>query len=159
MSNKVFASIKGFTLVEVLIAVGVMSVASFAFLPSFTGSLNDKKLQQAVDAVRDATATVGNRALTEVGNPGASDATKYKYAGVKFTRNSGEYISFRSESATSTVCNNLGSNVVIDSTKTLPNAVIARINENDSPLCVFFAFKTAEAVTTKGLSNAVSCSN
>ena len=82
---------KGFTLVEVLVAVGVMSVASFAFLPSFTGSLNEKKLQQSIDAVRDATATARNRALTEVGNPGASDATKYKYAGVKFENGSGKY--------------------------------------------------------------------
>lgn len=151
----------GFTLVEVLIAVGVMSVASFAFLPSFTGSLNEKKLQQATETVRDATATVRNRALTEVGNPGVGDASKYKYAGIRFVDKSSDYLSFRSESATQAVCADprTAPNTVVDSTKTLPNGVVVRISSGESPSCVFFVFKTAEAITIKGLSNAVSCSN
>lgn len=156
---------KGFTLVEVLIAVGVLAVASAAFLPSFTGSLNEKKLQQAADAVRDAVATTRNRALTEVGSPGASDVTKYKYSGVKFANKSGTYVEFRSTDATKEICANPSADptlAIVDSTKTLPNGVVARIQTtpiNESPKCVFFAFKTAEAVITKGLTNAVSCSN
>ena len=164
-----FASIEGFTLIEVLIAVGVMSVASLAFLPSFTGSLNEKKLQQSVDAVRDATATTRNRALTEVGNPGFSDATRYNFSGVKFGYNSGIYYQFRSNVATAVACGGTnkapgdplvpGVEVIVDSTKTLPNNVVARITSADSPFCVFFAFKTAQAVTTKGSNDAVSCAN
>jgi prepilin-type N-terminal cleavage/methylation domain-containing protein len=157
----------GFTLIEVLIAVGVLSVASFAFLPSFTGSLNEKKLQQSIEAVRDATATARNRALTEVGSPGAVDAGKYKYSGVKFEDGSGTYYQFRSNVATTGACGVAGSLpgvpavtgelITVDSTKTLPNGVVARIDVNDSPLCVFFEFKTAVAVTTKGSKSAVSC--
>ena len=155
---------KGFTLVEVLIAVGVLSVASFAFMPSFTSSLNEKKLQQSVDAVRDATATARNRALTEVGSPGADTTQKYKYSGVRFENGSGTYLQFRSETASKEVCANPGgvANAVVDSTKMLPNGVVARIKVapvNESPLCVFFKFQTAETVTTKGPNDAVTCSN
>ncbi|MFA5776404.1 MAG: type II secretion system protein [Patescibacteria group bacterium] len=159
---------KGFTLVEVLVAVGVLATASVAFLPSYTNSLNEKKLQQSVDAVKDATATARNRALAEVGGPGASDAVKYKYSGVKFENGSGTYYQFRSDIATPGACGGTGevpgeppasANVVVDSTKTLPNEVVARIASADSPLCVFFAFKTAEAVATRRSSNAVTCSN
>ena len=155
---------KGFTLVEVLIAVGVLSVASFAFLPSYTGSLNEKKLQQSIDAVRDATATARNRALTEVGSPGVGEAEKYKYSAVKFANGSGAYYQFRTDVATPGVCGGSGvppsgTNVVVDSAKTLPNGLVARIAFNESPLCIFFEFKTAEAVITKGADDAVTCSN
>jgi|GEM_PF-6633800 prepilin-type N-terminal cleavage/methylation domain-containing protein len=155
---------KGFTLVEVLIAVGVLSVASAAFLPSFSGALNEKKIQQSADAVRDALATTRTRALTEVGNPGAAETSLYKYAGVKFDNGSGTYYQFRSAAATPAVCGGAGAppagtNVVVDATKTLPSGVVARINAAGSPLCVFFAFKTAEAVTTKGADAAVACSD
>ena len=153
---------KGFTLVEVLIAVGVMSIASMAFLPSFMGTLDEKKLQQSVDTAKDAIATARNRALTEVGNPGANEATKYKYSAVKFERGSSTYYLFRSDVATNGVCGEsgdapLGVNVVVDSTKTLPNGAVARIESADSPTCIFFEFKTAVAVSTKGSNNAVSC--
>jgi prepilin-type N-terminal cleavage/methylation domain-containing protein len=156
---------RGFTLVEVLIAVGVLTVASFAFMPSFTSSLNDKKLQQSIDAVRDATATARNRALTEVGSPGADETQKYKYSGVRFENNSPIYTQFRTVAATKEVCANpagFPAIAVVDSAKTLPSGIVARIQTtpvNESPTCVFFEFKTAETVTTKGPNDAVMCTD
>jgi len=160
--NKSVDKSKGFTLVEVLIAVGVLAVASSAFLPSFTGSLNEKKLQQSLDAARDATATARNRALTEVGSPGAVETIKYKYSGVKFENDSGKYYQFRSDVATPGVCGASGvppsgANVVVDSTKELASGVVARIDAAQSPLCIFFEYKTAKAQITKGGGACVDC--
>ena len=151
---------KGFTLVEVLVAVGALSVASFAFLPSFTNSLREKNLQQSLEAAKDAAVTARNRALTETGSPGETDTEKYKYSGVRFVRDSGEYEAFRSISADSATCANLpADSVAIDSVKILPGGVVARLAAGDNPTCVFFEYKTGNSVTTKGSSDAVSCTN
>jgi len=146
----------GFTLVEVLVAVGVLAVGSFAFLPSFTGANKQKALAQAVENTKDAIATARNRALTETGNPG--DASTFKYSGVKFTDGSSAYTLFRSNIATPGVCNNLasesGANVVVDSTKNLPGGVVSKLSTSspdENPTCMFFEFGTGNAYTTKGI--------
>ncbi|MBU1970574.1 type II secretion system GspH family protein, partial [Patescibacteria group bacterium] len=53
----------GFTLVEVLAAVGVLAVGSLAFLPAFTNANKERNLQQSVENARDALANARNRAL------------------------------------------------------------------------------------------------
>lgn len=148
----------GFTLVEVLVAVGVLAVGSLAFLPSFTGANRQKALAQAVENAKDAVATARNRALTETFNPG--DTNPLRYAGVRFRYDSGTYELFRSDTATAGVCQNLAStNFVIDATKTLPGDVKAKISSSDSPMCMFFEFGTGNAYTTKGISDCASCND
>jgi len=154
-------NVKGFTLVEILVAVGVLAVATLAFLPSFSKSYKEKSLQKAMDAVKDATTTARNSALTEVGNPGAEGTARFVYSGVKFERDSGEYILFRSTDATSDICVNLPEDsAAIDSTKTLPNDIVARIAvAAESPLCVFFEYGTGVSIITRGSSDATSCTD
>lgn len=141
----------GFTLVEVLVAVGVLSVVSVAFIPSFSNSNREKNLQQNSETVRDALATARNKALTQVGNPGLADANKYKYSAVKFVEDSSTVTYFRSIAADSNTCYNLPSGQVeIDSTKTLSNDVVARIASAETPTCIFFEFGTGNALASKG---------
>jgi len=148
----------GFTLVEVLIAVGVLAVGSLAFLPSFTGANKQKALAQAVENAKDAIATARNRALTETYNPG--EGNPLKYAGVRFTYDNGTYELFRSDVASAAVCQNKAStNYVPDSTKTLPGDVRAKITQPESPTCMFFEFGTGNAYTTKGSTPCASCND
>lgn len=157
----------GFTLVEVLVAVGILSATSLAFLPSFSKANREKNLKQNSENVRDAITTSRNRALTEVNNPGAG--AKYSYSGIKFTNGSDSYVLFRSSAATTEVCNNLPSaTTVVDSTRKLSNEVKARVNTvvnvatgtiNESPTCIFFEFGTGNAYVTKGPYDAVNPGN
>lgn len=148
----------GFTLVEVLVAVGVLAVGSLAFLPSFTGANKQKALAQAVENAKDAIATARNRALTETYNPG--EGNPLKYAGVRFTYDSGTYELFRSDVASANVCQGLMStNFALDATKTLPGDVRAKVPLAESPTCVFFEFGTGNAYTTKGASSCDSCND
>lgn len=152
----------GFTLVEVLVAVGVMAVGSLAFLPSFTGSSRQKGLTQAVENAKDAIATARNRALTETGNPG--DAGTYKYSGVKFIRGSDRYIVFKSTLADVATCQALQastdtSSLKSDGEKQLPGGVQARMPSTESPTCMFFEFDTGNAYTTKGANPCASCND
>ena len=152
----------GFTLVEVLVAVGVLAVGSLAFLPSFTGANKQKALAQAVENAKDAIATARNRALTETGNPG--DADTYKYSGVKFTGGSDRYIVFRSTLADAPTCGAVqaGTNTFSlrsDGEKVLPGGVQARMSLTESPTCMFFEFGTGNAYTTKGGDPCKSCND
>jgi len=152
----------GFTLVEVLVAVGVLAVGSLAFLPSFTGSSKQKNLTQAVENAKDAVATARNRSLTETGNPG--DAATYKYSGVKFTRGNDRYIVFRSTLADVATCQALRADtntpsLKSDAEKLLPGGVQARMLSTESPTCMFFEFCTGNAYTTKGANPCASCND
>lgn len=149
-------NVKGFTLIEVLIAVGVLSVASLAFLPSFTGSYKEKNLQRAQEAVKDAITTARSKALTEVGNPSASESTVYNYSGIKFIAGSGDYYLFRSNAATSGAC---ASPTIVDSTKSLPSGIVARIASSKTPTCIFFEYKTGATLITEGTTEAKTCND
>ena len=160
LKNLTAVSKKGFTLVELLVAVGVVSVASLSLIPSFTTRNKEKALQEAFLKAKDVLGTVQNKAMTEVGSPGAADAVKYKYSGVKFVRNSGNYVVFRSTEASSDVCQNMSSaKSVQDASSALPSSAVAKIASPDNPLCVFFEYKTGNAFTTKGASGVINCTN
>ncbi len=152
----------GFTLVEVLVAVGVLTVGSLAFLPSFTGANKQKTLTQAVENAKDAMATARNRALTETGNPVGTDT--YKFSGVKFTRGSDKYILFRSNLADVSTCQTVqpmtnDTSIKSDSERQLPGGVQAKMRPEESPTCVFFEFGTGNAYTTKGSDSCKSCND
>lgn len=151
----------GFTLVEMLVAVGVMSIATLAFLPSFSRANRDKTLQQNAGTLKDAVTTVRNKALTEVNNPGSD--TTYVYSGIKFTSGSSQYTVFRSNEANATVCSNLSGNVVIDGVKNFSNDVLAKIKTaptpSEDPTCIFFEYGSGNALTTKGNGSVKFCSD
>ena len=157
-SNKI--NNHGFTLVEVLVAVGVIAVASVAFIPSFTGSVKNKALQQSVAVARDAISNTRNRALTQTGMDVSSN---YTNAGVKATRGSGELQIFRTSERNKDnlddVCKNLTTNttVVIDSVVKLPGNVVARVSAADDPTCIFFEYGTGDGYITKGSQECVRC--
>lgn len=138
---------RGFTLVEVLVAVGVLAVGSLAFLPSFSGANKEKALAQSVENAKDAIATARNRALTNVGNPGS--AGSYNYSGVKFTAGSSGYEIFRSTVADVSTCTNIPASDS-DGQRTLLNGVQSRIPLAESPTCFFFEFGSGDAYVTKG---------
>lgn len=148
--TKITKSNLGFTLIEVLIAVGVLAVGTLAFLPSFSGANKQKNLAQSVENAKDAIATARTRALTETGNPGESNP--YEYSGIRFTENSQTYEVFRSKVADVTTCINIPTvgTSVSDGVRTFPGGVVARIAPIDSPTCMFFKFGTGEAYIAKG---------
>lgn len=144
----------GFTLVEILVAVGVLAVGSLAFLPSFSGASKQKSLAQSVENAKDAVATARNRALTEVGNPGLDpgSADSYKYSGAKFTDGSSTYQLFRSTTADVTTCTNVPTSgvSVLDGQRTLLTTVEPKLPTGESPTCFFFEFGSGDAYVTKG---------
>ncbi len=80
-----------FTLVEVLITVGIMILISGALIPSFSSYIKNQNLVQAQEYVKSDLRSVQNKALTGVG---ASMATYSGYWGVKFVGGSSTYYYF-----------------------------------------------------------------
>lgn len=149
----------GFTLVEAMVTVGVLSVIALAFLPSFGTSIRRKALSQSLENARDAISTARNKALTQISNPG--EENPYRYSGVRFVYNSSRYEFFRSKEANKDVCRDLEShpNVVIDSSKNFPNNVVAKIPSSQSPTCFFFEFGSGNTFVSKGDGSCVPCAN
>lgn len=149
----------GFSMVEVLVAVGVLAIGFLAFLPSYSFVIKRKSLDQSVEDVKDIISTVRSTAVMQSESGGGVEI--YRYTGLRFTRNSSTYEAFRSMEANKDVCKNLGSrnDVIIDYVRNMPDLVVAKMLEVDNPTCFFFEYGTGNVFVTKGESACVSCSN
>lgn len=149
----------GFTIIEVLVAVGVLAVGSLAFLPSFTGASKQKALIENVENAKDILATVRTSCLVYVGNPDGSD--KYSYSGVKYTHASSDVFMFRSTVADTSICEDVSGSegttgststgsYLVDAKKVLSNGVVSKIPAGESPKCIFFKYGTCDSYVTSG---------
>jgi len=92
---------QGFTLIEILIVVSVVTMITGAFLPSFSNYIKTQSLMQAKEQVKSDIRNVQNRALAgsvseeTLGTP----AEKINYWGVQFKNGSGTYDYFTSVDA------------------------------------------------------------
>ncbi len=160
MSTKGFTFNKGFTLLEVIIAMSIISIVMSASLSSFSNRSKELNLQEAYNAAKDSLRTAQNKAQAEVGSPGAGADQKYKYAGVRFVKDSGEYISFRSSDLSDSVCGTLdATKTVQDSVSTLPYSMVAKMDSTETPTCIFFEYPTGNTYVSKGSFGVNPCSN
>jgi prepilin-type N-terminal cleavage/methylation domain-containing protein len=99
---------RGFTLVEVFVVVGVLSIMTVAITPSFTSYLRAQKMKQLQENIKSELRSLQNKALTGVGN-----AAGVRYWGIRFSSNTHGYSSYQlfpeySDSPSNAECATIG---------------------------------------------------
>lgn len=125
----------GFTLVEVIIVVSIISLLTAGLIPSFSNYTKSQTLKQAQEQIVSDLANVQNRALA--GEQGAG-VTGTKYWGIRFTDGSATYQYFAHTTAT---CPSLGT-PQIQRSQTLTGEVEIDISGTG---CVFFSTANGDA--------------
>ena len=118
----------GFTLIEVIIVVSIISLLTAGLIPSFSNYTKSQTLKQAQEKVVSDLANVQNRALA--GEQGAS-VVGTKYWGIRFVDGSNEYEVF---AQTTTTCPS--TTPYIQRTETLDGNVEIDVSVTG---CVFFS--------------------
>jgi prepilin-type N-terminal cleavage/methylation domain-containing protein len=124
----------GFTLVEVIIVVSIISLLTAGLIPSFSNYTKSQTLKQAQEQIVSDLANVQNRALA--GEQGAG-VTNTKYWGLRFVDGSSTYQYFAHTTAT---CPSSAPN--IQRSQTLTGDVEVDIPANG---CVFFSTANGDA--------------
>lgn len=140
-SSEVYANIKymeqtarsGFTIIELLVAVSIITILSGALIPGFTNYSKNQNLRQAQEQVKNDLRTAQANALT-----GTNASPTLKHWGIRFTQNSGTYEYFTSENTTD--CGN-GLYYANKTTQPLAAGIVVRSPSG----CVYFSFANGDA--------------
>lgn len=130
----------GFTLVELLIVVSIITIITGAIIPSFNTYIDNQNTKQAQEQIEDDLRTVQNKALNGENATvllGPSNNEEVNYWGVEFTEDSATYTSFVSVDLTTCAGGNKRQN---DRTYSL----VSGDNVLRSDGCVFFSFSNGD---------------
>ncbi|EKE00451.1 MAG: hypothetical protein ACD_22C00018G0001, partial [uncultured bacterium] len=94
-------TVGAFTLIELMIVVGIIAILTSIMIPSFNFYIANQNLKQAQEQIKNDLRTVQNKALT---GALSADASAPLYWGVKFTDNSTKYTYFTSHTADASGC-------------------------------------------------------
>ncbi len=122
----------GFTLVELMLVVGIIAIVTGALIPSFSGYIKTQNLKQAQENVRSELRSAQNRALTGSLSDTYVGSDRVKYWVFYTTANSSSYSFYTS--AQNTSCNPANFSAA-HSTQTLTNGITFNIS---AAKCIFF---------------------
>ncbi|MEN9389803.1 MAG: hypothetical protein RLY61_887 [Candidatus Parcubacteria bacterium] len=131
----------GFTLVEIIIVVSIISLLTAGLIPSFSNYTKSQTLKQAQEQIVSDLANVQNRALAGEQGEGV---TGTKYWGLRFVDGSATYQYFAHTSAT---CPSGGVN--IQRSETLKGEVEVDVTGS---ACVFFSTANGDATGLSSVS-------
>lgn len=143
----------GFTLIELMISVGILTVLSAAMIPSFNSYINSQNVNQATEQIKSDMRSVQNKALTGAGFVRNSTT----HWGMKFVDGSNTYswkIFTTADPVTSSTCNNSWSGVETST----PFASDVALQGSGSPRCIFFNFTNADVTFYEG-NTPITCSS
>jgi prepilin-type N-terminal cleavage/methylation domain-containing protein len=129
----------GFTLIELMVVIGLVAILSGAILPNFSTYINNQNRKQAQEQVKSDLRTIQNRALTGVGYT-STDTHWGIYFGVGSSTYSFLKIVGPIKDASTCIASTEKSNI-------LPaNHVIRTIPDplNTNAFCVFFSFDNGD---------------
>jgi prepilin-type N-terminal cleavage/methylation domain-containing protein len=134
------ASASGFTLLELLVVVAIITIMTGALIPGFSNYINNQNLKQAQEHVKNDLRTVQNKAMTGANSDDLINGNPVNYWGVKFTSGSSTYDYFISYNAvTGTGCP--GSDAVImGKSESLPGGTVIR----STTRCIYFSLKNGD---------------
>ena len=130
---------RGFTLVELLIAVSLIAILTGALIPSFSSYIQSQGLKQAQEQVKNDLRTTQNNAITGV------DSQAITHWGILFTPNSTTYTFVTLNKA-------IGSSIAVSDcaippsiSKSISTALnSASITRNSVRTCVFFSVSNGD---------------
>lgn len=144
---RIAAQDSGFTLVELLIAVSLISIMTGVMLPGFSNYIEGQNIRQAQEQVKNDLRSAQNKALTGV----RATEVGVEYWGIRFNDNSENYTTF--STATVTDCENM--NNTRTSEKMMGDAII-----RNGDKCVLFSIRNGDTFFINGTSGAaVSCND
>lgn len=124
---------KGFTLVELLITVTIITLLTSFLIPGFTRYSSNQAERQSREQIRNDIRSVQNNALSGVGS-----TTINTHWAIRFDDNSGDYIYFKTPDTTWGSCTS-----PIDTTTDsdlMPNNNVIR----NGTVCLFFSFENGD---------------
>lgn len=130
----------GFTLVELLVVVVVITIITGIGVPSFSSYLNRQSIRQASEQVKDDLRTIQNRAIA-----GTGFEEGYTYWGIYFTDEENRYETFATDIASPNSCPPSTSYQNKDS-----KSMLNDIRVKNGTACVYFSMENADAVFYKG---------
>jgi prepilin-type N-terminal cleavage/methylation domain-containing protein len=139
---------KGFTLVEILIAISILSVVSAITIPNFNAFINDQNLRQSQEALKNGIRDAQNRAISGVdSNTVCSGSNNCNYWVIWFDDTNTTYNISRTYSAGPDVaaCNALTSASAIVKSEKLQGGGQIR-TPGGTRSCIFYKMITADPV-------------
>jgi prepilin-type N-terminal cleavage/methylation domain-containing protein len=145
---------KGFTLLELMVVVGIIAVLSGFAIPNFNSYINNQNLRQSQDQVKNDIRSVQNQALT---GSMMSSATGLKYWGIKFVTNSSNYSVFLPGSGQTLpqACLNPPSTYNVSSSLFAGSVVrsLGHASGTATPMCLFISFDNGNVSLTTTSAN------
>lgn len=136
----VFKHQTGFTLVELLVVVVVITILTGIGIPAFSSYLNRQSIRQANEQVKDDLRTIQNRAIA-----GTGFEEGYTFWGIYFTDEQNQYETFATDVISPTACPPSTSYENRNSRK-----MVNDIRIKNGSACVYFSMNNADAVFYKG---------
>lgn len=139
-------SLRGFTLIELMIAVSIITIVSAATIPSFNAFITNQNLKQAQEQVKNGIRDAQNKAISGNGAGGS-----YTYWYIKFVDGYKSYSIGKTTSASpdATACSTPAT--VDEISPALQGGSTLAITS--SPFCVFYKMGSAEEVGVGGVSD------
>ncbi len=147
----------GFTLIELMISVGILTLLSAAMIPSFNSYLNNQNVTQGVEQIKSDIRNVQNKALTGAGFDKVANTTHW---GIKFSNDTQQYewkvFSFAS-AITSANCSSSWASP--KETSQNLNSDVRIYGVSSTSKCIFFNFTNGDATFVNGSNVITNCSN
>ena len=137
-------SSKGFTLLELLIAVSIISILSAGIIPSFSSYIRNQNLKQAQEWVKSDLRSVQNRALTGALSNTIIGGLAIEYWGITFTGGTEPYSYFIS--VYNNACPPNPASSSLQGTGVLTSGIVYSGGSGDKD-CIFFSRKNGDIST------------
>jgi prepilin-type N-terminal cleavage/methylation domain-containing protein len=132
---------QGFTLLELLVVVAIITVMTGALIPGFSGYVTNQNLKQAQEHVKNDMRTVQNRAMAGASADETINGNQVNYWGIRFVQGATTYDYFISDTA-SCATYPPSTNAVKGRSEKLPGKSVVRSGTR----CVFFSLRNGDIV-------------
>lgn len=129
---------KGFTLVELLIVVGIVALITGGLIPAFSNYMQNQDLLQAQEQLKNDLRSIQNRALAGAQSETLVGGNQVHYWGVQFVSGSADFTYFISDVNTSCP----PANRQVEGEYKVPHGLVLNASSFTSPPngCIFFSF-------------------
>ncbi|KKS07180.1 MAG: General secretion pathway protein H [candidate division WWE3 bacterium GW2011_GWE1_41_27] len=128
----------GFTLVELMVVVGILTLVSGIMIPSFSTYTRNQMLKQAQENLKSDLRSAQNRALTGTGSDQTIGGQPVLYWAVSYSQTSGSNATY---SFYLTASNNCVTNATLQQTVKLPENITVAASPSSGTHCLLFSLE------------------